>query len=137
MLSAVYGQISSAMSEDLDNRYEAILGISEAIASHRDLNELFHNLARRLPHIVPFDLINLALHDPERDVMRLHALVAPESSTIRPGLELPTEQSPAGWVWKNQQPLTVEVDDRAAEGQFPKLIPMLRENDVRVYCLVP
>ena len=48
--------------------------------------------------------------------MRLHVLVAPEHSTIRPGLELPVEGSAAGLVWKTQQPLVVE--DLAKEAAF-------------------
>jgi formate hydrogenlyase transcriptional activator len=138
MLAAVNEQvISSPDADPLYRQYDALLGISEAISAHRDLDELFHDLAQRLPRIVPFDFINLVLHDSKREVMRLHALVAPETSTIKPGLELPVDQSPAGLVWKSQQPLMVEVGDAAAESRFPKLIPMLRENDVQSYCLVP
>ena len=106
MLDAVNGQIVRPQEVDLLNsQYQAVLAISEAIAAHRDLNALFHDLAQRLPRIVPFDFINLVLHDPTREVMRLHTLVAPETSTIRPGLELPIDESPAGLVWKSQQPL--------------------------------
>jgi formate hydrogenlyase transcriptional activator len=138
MFGAVNGQIlSSPQSHLLHNQYEALLGISEAILLRRDLNELFHDLAQRIPRIVAFDFINLVLHDPAREVMRLHALVAPQSSTIKPGLELPVDHSPAGWVWTTQQPLMVEVQDVAAESRFPELIPMLRENDVQSYCIVP
>jgi formate hydrogenlyase transcriptional activator len=138
MLDAVNEKIGPLREADLLNsQYEALLGISEAIAVRRDLNELFHDLAQRLPRIVPFDFINLVLHDSTREVMRLHALAAPESSTIRPGLELPIDQSPAGWVWKSQQPLMVEVEDVTVESRFPKLTPLLRENGVQSYCVVP
>jgi formate hydrogenlyase transcriptional activator len=112
-----------------------LLEVSESIASHRDLGELLHDLGQRLPRIVPFDYINLVLHDPTREVMRLHVLAAPESSTIRPGLELPIDESPSGLVWKNQQPLMVE--DVAVESRFPKLTLLLRENGVQSYCVVP
>src|SRR5262245_516338 len=121
----------------LRSQYRALLEISEAIAAHRDLNALFHDLAQRLPSIVPFDFITLVLHDPARDVVRLHVLVAPESSTIRTGMELPTDQSPAGSVWKSQQSLMVELYDPAVEARFPKLTALLRENDVQSYCVVP
>ena len=67
--------------------------------------------------------------------MRLHALVAPEPSTIRPGLELPVDESPGGLVWKTQQPLMVE--DVALESRFPKLTPLLLENGVQSFCVVP
>jgi formate hydrogenlyase transcriptional activator len=117
------------------DRLRLLLEVSESIASHRDPAELFRDLAQRLPRLVPFDYINLILHDSAREVMRLHLLVAPESSTIRPGLELPIEESPGGVVWKTQQPLMVE--DVALETRFPKLIPMLRENGVQSFCAVP
>ncbi|OLB26068.1 MAG: hypothetical protein AUH95_01250 [Nitrospirae bacterium 13_2_20CM_2_63_8] len=122
------------LSHDRD-RLRLLLEVSESIASHRDLDELLHDLSQRLPPIVPFDYINVVLHDSAREVMRLHILAASESSTIRPGLELPVDESPGGLVWKTQQPLMVE--DVALETRFPKLIPMLRENGVQSFCAVP
>jgi formate hydrogenlyase transcriptional activator len=136
MLDSVNGQIVQPQEPGLLNsQYQALLEISEAITVHGDLNELIQDLAQRLPRIVPFDFINLVLHDPIHEVMRLHALVAPETSTIRPGLELPIDQSPAGLVWKSQRPFMVE--DVAAEIRFPRLTPLLRENGVQSYCVVP
>jgi formate hydrogenlyase transcriptional activator len=102
---------------------------------HRDLNELFHDLAQRLPRVVPFDFIDLVLHDPTREVMRLHALVPPESGAIRPGLEIPINESSSGLVLKSQQPFMVE--DVAAETRFPRVASVLRENGVQSYCTVP
>jgi formate hydrogenlyase transcriptional activator len=116
-------------------QYRALLVVAEAIAEHRDLGELFHDLAQRLPRIVPFDYINLVLHDPERNVMRLHLLVTPAPSTISPGLELPIDESPGGLVWKTQEPLVVE--NVALESRFPELTPLLLENDVQSFCAVP
>jgi len=122
------------LSHDRD-RLRLLLEVSESIASHRDLDELLQDLSQRLPPIVPFDYINVILHDSAREVMRLHILAAPASSTIRPGLELPVDESPGGLVWKTQQPLMVA--DVALETRFPKLIPMLRENGVQSFCAVP
>jgi formate hydrogenlyase transcriptional activator len=45
-------------------QYRTLLEVAEAIAVHRDLGALFQDLARRLPPIVPFDYINLVLHEP-------------------------------------------------------------------------
>jgi formate hydrogenlyase transcriptional activator len=112
-----------------------LLEVSESIASHRDLEELFRDLAQRLPQIVPFDYINAVLHEPARDVMRLWLLVTATPSTISPGLELSIEESPGGLVWKTQQPLT--VNDIAQEPRFPKLMTMLRENGVQSFGVVP
>jgi formate hydrogenlyase transcriptional activator len=122
------------LSQERD-RLRLLLQVSESIASHRNLNDLFADLARRLPPVVPFDFINALLHDPARDVMRLHILVAPEGSTIHPGLELPVAESAAGLVWKTQQPLMVA--DLDEERRFPRLISMMRDNGVRSFCTIP
>src|SRR5262249_17019077 len=116
-------------------QYRALLEVAEAIAVHRDLEGLFHDLAQRLPCIVPFDYFNLVLYDPALHVMRLHLLVTPRPSTIRPGMELPIDESPGGLVWKTQQPLVVE--NAALESRFPRLTPLLLENGVQSFCSVP
>ena len=117
------------------DRLRLLLEVSESIASHRDLEELFLDLAQRLPQIVPFDYINAVLHEPARDVMRLWLLVTATPSTISPGLELSIDESPGGLVWKTQQPLT--VNDITQEQRFPKLMAMLRENGVQSFGVVP
>jgi len=117
------------------DRLGLLLEVSESIASHRDLSDLFHDLAERLPPIVPFDYINLVLHEPSRNVMRLHLLVTPEPSTIQPGLELPIDGSPGGYVWKTQQALAVE--DISRENRFPTLTPLLIENGIQSFCSIP
>ncbi len=117
------------------DRLRLLLEVSESIASHRELEELFRDLAQRLPQIVPFDYINVVLHDPDRDVMRLCFLVASRPSTISPGLELPVAESPAGWVWQTQEPLI--VDDVRQERRFQKLLSLLQDNGVNSFCVVP
>ena len=117
------------------DRLRLLLEVTESIASHRDLGELLQDLAQRLPSIVPFDYINVVLHEPTRNVMRLWLLVASVPSTISPGLEMPMEESPGGWVWTHQQPLT--VNDLSQEHRFPKLMSILRENGVNSFCAVP
>jgi formate hydrogenlyase transcriptional activator len=117
------------------DRLRLLLEVSESIASHRDLEDLFRDLAQRLPDVVPFDYINAVLHEAEGDVMRLWLLVTAKPSTISPGLELPVEESPGGLVWKTQQPLM--VNDVSQEHRFPKLMGLLRENGVQSFSVVP
>ncbi|MDF2458293.1 MAG: Sigma-54 dependent transcriptional regulator (Modular protein) [Nitrospira sp.] len=117
------------------DRLRLLLEVTESIASHRDLAELLRDLAQRLPSIVPFDYINIVLHEPARQVMRLWLLVASVPSTFSPGLETPVEESPGGWVWTHQEPLT--VNDVSQEHRFPKLMSMLQENGVQSFCAVP
>jgi formate hydrogenlyase transcriptional activator len=112
-----------------------LLEVSESIAAHRDLNDLFRDLAQRLPRIVPFDYINLVLYDAARHVMRLHLLAVPEETTFKPGMEFGVDESPGGLVWKTQQPLTVV--DVVQDTRFPRLHAMLVDNGVQSYCAVP
>ena len=120
---------------DERDRLRLLLEVSESIASHRDLNELFRDLAKRLPRIVPFDYINLVLHDGARNTMRLHLLAVPDDSTFKAGMEFPIEESPGGLVWKTQQPLI--VNDIAREDRFRDLVSRLRDNGVQSFCVVP
>src|SRR6516225_1254199 len=98
-----------------------LLEVSESIASHRDINALFQDLAQRLPRIVPFDLINLVLYDPARDLMCVHALVVPECHGALPaGLEFTLSETTSGLAWESQQP--VKVEDVEAETRFGSLM---------------
>jgi formate hydrogenlyase transcriptional activator len=117
------------------DRLRLLLEVSESIASHRDLDALFRDLAERLPRVVPFDYINLVIHDPGRQVMRVHILVAPEHSTIKPGMELPVDGSVSGLVWATQQ--AVKVENLSEETRFPQLLPLLQENGVQSLCALP
>lgn len=124
--------------EDLSyerDRLRLLLEVTESIASHRDLNELMQDLAQRLPPVVPFDFINVVLHEPTRNVMRLWLLVPSARSTIQPGLEIPVDESPGGLVWKTQQPMT--VDNVEQEHRFSRLMALFRDNGVRSFCVVP
>lgn len=116
-------------------QYRALLEVAEAIASRRELGELFHDIAQRLPYIVRFDFITLVLHEPTRSVMRMHILVVPDPGMIREGLELPIDESPGGLAWQTQQPVVVE--DVARETRFPQLMPRLLADGVQSFCTVP
>jgi formate hydrogenlyase transcriptional activator len=117
------------------DEYRMLLEVAEAISVHRDLNKLFDDLARRLPAVVPLDYINLVLYDSVQHLMRLHILVAPDPTTIQPGMAFPVDASPGGLVWKTQQTLVVE--DVALEHRFPTLTPLLLENGIVSFCVVP
>jgi formate hydrogenlyase transcriptional activator len=117
------------------DRLRLLLEVSESIASHRDLTELFRDLAQRVPRVLKFSSIALILHNSERNVMRLHILETPRSGHIAPGFELPVEESAGGWVWKHQQPLVCTNVDQ--ETRFPKVIQMMRQEGIRSFCAVP
>ena len=130
------GKQSASPCETLAEQYQALLEVSEAIAVHRDLPSLFHDLVQRLHHVVNFEYMRLLLHDPDRDVMRLHTLETPEQKCDALGCqELPVDESPGGWVWQHQQPLL--VSDVEKETRFPRVTEVMRQQGVKSYCVVP
>ena len=116
-------------------RHRALLEVSEAISQHRDLGELFHELAERLHRVVNFEYLNLMLHDPARNVMRLHILESQMPRNTRLGTEFQVGQTPSGWVWETQQPFI--LDDFEKETPFAALLQTLRENGVKSVCSLP
>src|SRR6267378_2084702 len=116
-------------------QHQALLEVAEAIAQHRDLGELFHELAARLHPVVEFEYLNLTLHDAARNVMRLHILEVEGPRKIHPGAEFPVGETPSGLVWETQQPFI--LDDIDKEIRFPALLQILRENGVKSACAVP
>ena len=114
---------------------EALLEVSEAIAQQRDLPALFHDLAGRLHSVVDFDFLTLVLHDPAKNVMRLHVLETRVPSDKPVGSESPVEGNPSGWVWQTQQPFV--VTDTHEETRFPEFLHRFREHNVRSLAILP
>ena len=119
----------------LNAQYRALLEVSESIAAHHGLTELFHALAQQLPRALKFSSMELGLHDPNKNVMRLHMLENPRPMQVSSGLEFPVEAVPAGWVWQHQQPLVCRNLEQ--ETRFPKMMPMIRQAGIRSLCIVP
>jgi transcriptional regulator of acetoin/glycerol metabolism len=82
------------------------LEVSRSTASCRNLECLLHDLGAVLRTFAPFDRVALVLHDPERDVMRLHTLAALHAPAVTES-ELPIEESPAGIAWRTQEPVVL------------------------------
>lgn len=97
--------------------YLTLLGLEKAISSHRNVPDLFRDLACRLKDLFKFRDIGVMLHDEAANLMRLYVLEACEGPPREPITEVPIEGSIAGWVWQNQQP--VIVSDLQQDMRFP------------------
>jgi hypothetical protein len=84
--------------------FEAVVALSHSIAGRTDLRSLLSGVAESLGRIVDFDHVGVILHDPIDKTMHGHILNAPGNPVITE-LRLPVDEDPAGWVWRNQQPL--------------------------------
>jgi len=123
---------------DAPRQYQALLEVSQSIASHRDLAALFRDLVERLPRVLSFDSLWLVLHDPARNRMRLHVLegsvreAAEESAWP---LERPMEESPSALVWSTQEPLV--IFNLADDPRYPAAFRLLLDNGVGSCCILP
>jgi formate hydrogenlyase transcriptional activator len=115
------------------DRYRALLAVTEAIVSHRDLPALFHELAGRLHQVVRFDYLTLVLHEAATNTMRMHVLEPPEPTAS--AIVLPPEDDPAGLVWQTQQLL---ITSSVAElRRWPRLLEQVQSYGVQSYCWLP
>jgi formate hydrogenlyase transcriptional activator len=118
-----------------EERYRALLAVSEAIASYRDLPALFHELAGQLVQVVRFDALALVLHETATDTMHLHVLETWEPLSPRLEIVLRPEDDPAGLVWQTQQPL---ITSNVAElRRWPGLLERVQPYGVQSYCWLP
>ena len=111
--------------------HRALLAVSEAIASHRDLSALIHELAGRLKQVVRFDYVGLLLLEPENNTLRLHAIEPPGYGP----LVLSVDEWPGGAVLTSQQPLI--LPSLADYERWPRLLELARYYEVQSACWLP
>ena len=117
------------------DQYRALFAVSDAIASHRDLPALLHEVAARLARVVQFDALSVVLHEAASNTMRLHLLETCEPVESPFVIVLDPEDDPAGLVWRTQQPLiTSNVDELK---QWPRLLERVKSYGVQSYCWLP
>jgi len=114
-------------------RYDALLEMTDLVVHHQGLPELFQQLAERLHQVVSFDFANFALYDAGSERMRLNVWTGGDLVSLP--AELKVEESPAGWVWQNQQALS--FSDLTGEERYPAVLGRLREQGLHSYFLTP
>ena len=125
-----------AVADQETKKYLTLLELSKAIAAHRDLSGLFHDLACRLQSLVDFSHLGVLLHDPKRNVLRFHLIETCEPAAWQPISEIPIEGSIAGWVWEHQEPVVIPNLQLEHEDRFPFAKGLL-ERPVRSICSLP
>jgi formate hydrogenlyase transcriptional activator len=121
--------------DSLRARYEALLEISDAIASHQSLPSLFRVLVPSLAKLMSFAGLGLTLYDLERQVTKLYVLESSTVTGIPVEQEFPAEQTPTSAVLQTGRPFY--VPDVESEARFPAFMHSLHESGVQSYCVVP
>jgi formate hydrogenlyase transcriptional activator len=127
--------LSDAQARSTNQKYRALLAVSEAIVSHRDLSALFHELAGRLRQVVRFDYLGLALHEATSNTLRIHLLEGPEPTPLPTPPVLPLEEEPAGWVWQTQQAWI--FSNVPEEKRWPRALERAKRYGVQSSCHLP
>lgn len=123
------------LTDSLNEQYRALLEVTESIAVHHDLAELFRDLVQRLPRVIQCSSISLGLHNSDRNTMQMHILEHVGPGPLAPGMEQSVEDVPGGWVLQHQEPLVCTNVDQ--ETRFPKVMPMVRLAGIKSFCVVP
>lgn len=117
-------------------KYLTLLELSKAIASHRDLSELFHDIACRLRNLFPFRDLAVMLHDGQQNVMRSYYYEGCEEAdwASKQPTEVAIDESINGHVWLDQQPLIIRDLDQ--DTRFPTA-QILRDKSIKSVCCLP
>lgn len=125
------------MSVDRSVIYQALFELAQSISGHSDLDSLCKALFRSLKRVIKLDGLGLLLYDVACDALRMHALATTEPIEVNRESTLisPADDSPAGWVWTNQQPLVIPQLDQ--ETRWPEFLKTARAQRVSSLLLVP
>jgi formate hydrogenlyase transcriptional activator len=116
-------------------RYESLVGVSNAVGTHRDPQLLFGALVKELHRVVRFDYVCVSIRDEKSNTFHRHVVDAETEAAIPPDPDLAMEESDAWWVYQNQEPLVTSLETRDA--RFSKLQEILKKYGVHCLCTLP
>jgi formate hydrogenlyase transcriptional activator len=119
---------------DAPSRYEALVGVSRAIARHTSVTDLLRAIAGQLHLVVPFDCLMLFLHDASTDEMRL-VVLEPFDTPFAPFVPMPlSEWGPARSAWETQHASVMPLLTQTPLGTA---LDFIRRLGARVTCWLP
>ncbi len=121
--------------EALARKYLALMEVSRAIASHRDLAELFDSMADSLHQLLGFHYLSIGIYDEQHNSMRIHVLQSSSEHTAPTSFELPVESSTAGDCWKTQEVRNLSSADDLR--RYPLASDLFRQHNVNSFCVLP
>jgi formate hydrogenlyase transcriptional activator len=116
-------------------RYETLVRVSQAIAAHGDLKELFGMLANELHRVVQFDFIGVSLRDKNSDTFQNYFIDMTSRSELVPDENLTPEETLTLRVYERQEPLTRSTNEM--EPCYGRLQAMLKRLNIRSISALP
>ncbi|HZQ23595.1 MAG TPA: sigma 54-interacting transcriptional regulator [Terriglobales bacterium] len=118
------------------DRARILLEINNAIVSHLDLAQVLKSVSTCLKREIKHDFATLALYNPDKHELRLHALDFPnEQSLVKEGQLIPLEGTPASLAFSSRKPV---LRHRPDFDEFPaEIMKKVYAIGVRSGCAVP
>ena len=121
--------------EALASRYEVLIRLAEVIRSKPEEEDLFETLVSELHQVIPFDGISQL--DPGANRVRWQFLepYKEKLEAMRAVSAFPRDETPAWWVYRNQQPIMIRVGDGGTH--FPRSVSRLVKIGLRSLYVLP
>src|SRR5215467_10846853 len=117
------------------NRYEALLRVTKAIASSEDCCGMADTFTTKLREVVSLDYLHFVGFDHESGTPRCQLLEAGGQRLDGPLHNGSSKEDPIAWVFEHQKPLV--TDDWIDETAFPEHRKLMLELGVLSTCTLP
>lgn len=131
----MHEKLQSEPERSLSARYEALFGVSRAIAAYRDPKGLFRVLATELRRVVDFDFLGLFLYDEKTNRINVPILETVKFPAFAMPADFPPEDTQTWWVFQHQEPIVVA--NREGETRFPRMMELYKRYGVLSSCVLP
>jgi len=128
-------ELSIQSDQSRASRYEALIRVSQAIAAHRDPEELFEVLRKELRSVVKFDSIGVVQYDQAGNEIAWHLAEKCKEMKERGCQEIPREETIVWWVYQNQKAVVIPCVER--ETRFRKALEDVKACGIRSGCAFP
>jgi formate hydrogenlyase transcriptional activator len=118
----------------VEARFESLLSVSVAIATHHDIEGLVSALVTELLRVVDFDVIGIFRYEETTNRVDWH-LYQSGSGMERGTIDGTREETISAWMYQHQKPLIIPVLDR--ENRLHPKIKKLTEDGIRSLCAYP
>jgi formate hydrogenlyase transcriptional activator len=115
------------------DRYRLLLEITDLVARAQSLPEAFRDLAPPVLALTGGELLNLSLHDPQRD--RMVTFYWKKNQESGEFDAFPVDEAVKGWAWNHKEPIAIPDIER--EQRLPSFVPALINHGVRSYTVLP
>ena len=105
--------------DELSRRYKVLLHATD-VAARRGFPDLLQELSQLLDELFDFNFLNYAIRDDQADLMQVH--MVDEEIRLPDATGPSSNESCAGWVWSQQQPLV--ISDAEPDSRFGPVLDL-------------